>query len=400
MAAALVDEQVRAAIQAIEREDVPVTDKVDMLVEIAMGLQTRPRAPHDLHQAVHLYEKALALCEGLGAHGNGRAHAGEEAQEQGQEGRNGAALAPEATPAPLLRVLRARVLARMGTALQAIPEEGSTQLERAERCYEEARPILEAEGSSEEVAELHMNRGLVLQTLAGMGKRSLRDAIAAYQEALRVFDRKRHPKEFAILQNNLATAYLSMPFADKKAKMREALAVQAFEEGLKVVNLIDHPNEYAMLQNNLGNALQYASTSHIVENNLRALEAYGEALKVRTREAAPIAWANTTANKANCLANLPDAALGHLAGSGRNRAEALRLYREALAVFEAHGEADKCQAVREAIAALECDESEAGGAGEPSGGAPSATNGAGLENGDGERAAATLPSDSVSAEGS
>ena len=88
--------------------------------------------------------------------------------------------------------------------------------------------------------------------------------------------------------------------------MREALAVQAFEEGLKVVNLIDHPSEYAMLQNNLGNALQYASSSHMVENNLRALDAYDEALKVRTRETTPLEYANTIANKANCLWNLPD----------------------------------------------------------------------------------------------
>ena len=62
--------------------------------------------------------------------------------------------------------------------------------------------------------------------------------------------------------------------------MREALAVQAFEEGLKVVSLVDHPSEYAMLQNNLGNALQYASSSHVVENNLRALDAYDEARAV------------------------------------------------------------------------------------------------------------------------
>ncbi|WP_227651756.1 hypothetical protein, partial [Klebsiella pneumoniae] len=81
-----------------------------------------------------------------------------------------------------------------------------------------------------------------------------------------------------------ATAFLSMPMTDERGKMREALAVQAFEEGLKVVNLIDYPTEYAMLQNNLGNALQYVSSSHTLENNLRALDAYDEALKVRTRE--------------------------------------------------------------------------------------------------------------------
>jgi hypothetical protein len=49
------------------------------------------------------------------------------------------------------------------------------------------------------------------------------DAIAAYQRALRTFDGKRAPVEFAILQNNLATAFLSLPSSDETAKMHEAL---------------------------------------------------------------------------------------------------------------------------------------------------------------------------------
>ena len=76
-----------------------------------------------------------------------------------------------------------------------------------------------------------MNLGVVLQSLAGHGRARITDAISAYQRALRTFDRTRHQEEFAILQNNLATAFLSMPFTDERAKMREALAVQAFEEG-------------------------------------------------------------------------------------------------------------------------------------------------------------------------
>ena len=106
--------------------------------------------------------------------------------------------------------------------------------------------------------------GLVLQNLAGMHKARIQDSISAYQRALRTFDKEKHATEFAIVQNNLATAFLSIPFTDEKGKLREALAVQAFEEGLAVVTLIDHPSEYAMLQNNLGNALQYVlSLIHI-----------------------------------------------------------------------------------------------------------------------------------------
>ncbi len=134
--------------------------------------------------------------------------------------------------------------------------------------------------------------------------------------------------------------------------MREALAVQALEEGLKVVNLIDHPAEYAMLQNNLGNALQYASSSHMVENNLRALQAYDEALKARTRETAPLEFANTIANKANCLWNLPDEPAHPGRGNRANMAQARACYAEAREIFVAHGEADKARIVAEAATRL------------------------------------------------
>src|SRR6185436_16709319 len=136
-----------------------------------------------------------------------------------------------------------------------------------------------------------------------------------------------------------------------RAKMREALAVQAFEEGLKIVSLIEYPVEYAMLQNNLGNALQYASSGHIVENNLRALGAYDEALKVRTRDTMPLEYANTIANKANCLWNLPDDPARPEDGGVRNRSCARAYYQEARELFAAHGESDRAHA-----AAAACDE--------------------------------------------
>ena len=135
--------------------------------------------------------------------------------------------------------------------------------------------------------------------------------------------------------------------------MREALAVQAFEEGLKVVSLIDHPNEYAMLQNNFGNALQYASSSHRVENGFRALEAYEEALRVRNPRETPGEYANTIANKANCLANLPDDPARPEAGNPKNISAAIALYREAAGVFENTGDRQKAATVAEAVMELE-----------------------------------------------
>ncbi|HXQ41004.1 MAG TPA: hypothetical protein VN821_07045 [Candidatus Udaeobacter sp.] len=317
MAAGRVAEEVRAALAAAQDETAEPLERAEMLMEVAMGLQQRPKTPDQLNTAVELYEEALAICPGES------------------------------------RLLRARITARKATALHAMPEEGFGFLEQARAALDEAIPILREKGRPEELAEAEMNLGVVLQNLAGAHRVRITDAIAAYQRALRVFDKAKYPQEFAILQNNLATAFLSIPFTDRRAKMREALAVQAFEEGLKVINLVDHPSEYAMLQNNLGNALQYASSSHGLENNLRALDAYEQALKVRSRDRTPLEYANTIANKANCLWNLPDDPENPDAGNRANLLSARSCYAEAREIFMAHGERERARIVAEAVGQIE-----------------------------------------------
>ncbi len=310
-------DELRAALAAADDESATPIERAEMLMEMAMGMQQRPKNAHALRFAVELYEKAFEIC-------------------------------PEDE-----RLLRARIMARKGTALQAIPSQGAAELESARAAFELAIPTLIDFGRPEELAEAEMNLGVVVQNLAGAGRARIVDAIAAYQRSLRTFDRARYPQEFAILQNNLATAFLSMPVGDARARMREAMAVQAFEQGLEIVNLVDHPAEYAMLQNNLGNALQYASSSHSAENNLRALDAYDEALKVRKRETTPIEFANTIANRANCLWNLPDDLHRPEAGNPVNLSLARSAYSEAREIFMAHGELDKARIVAEAVDQIE-----------------------------------------------
>lgn len=317
MPADLFEDQFAAALSAAEDETASPAERAEMLMEIAMGLQLRPKDPSQLRAAVDLCDKALSLC-------------------------------PEAEA-----LLKARITARKATALQAMPGADPACLEQARDAYQSVLPMFQSLGTREELAELEMNYGLVLQSLAGLRRGRITDAIAAYQRSLRTFDRTRFPQEFAILQNNLATAFLSIPLADERAKMREALAVQAFEEGLRVVNLIDHPTEYAMLQNNLGNALQYASSAHRVENNVRALEAYDEALKVRNRANMPVEFANTLTNKANCLQNLPDDPQQPEHGARANLVQARALYTEAREIFTIHGESAKADIVAEALFQLE-----------------------------------------------
>lgn len=307
-----VGDQVRVAIAAAEDQATDPAERAEMLMEIAAGLQQRPRDADQIQAALDLYDRALATCPGDQV------------------------------------LLAARITARKGTALLTLPGEAADALPAARAAFEASIRSLRELGSPEELAEAEMNLGLALQTLAAQNRARITDAIAAYQRALRTFDRARFPKEFAILQNNLATAFLSIPFTDSRARMREALAVQAFEEGLRTVNLVDHPVEYAMLQNNLGNALQYASSSHTVENNLRALEAYDEALKVRTSATMPLEYANTISNKANCLWNLPDDPEHPQRGNRANLLAARDCYRQSREIFSRHGEADKARIVAEA----------------------------------------------------
>jgi len=310
-------EQVRAALVTAQDTTLPSADRAEMLMEIAAVLQQQAPAVGSLASAIELYDRALVLC-------------------------------PRSA-----RILWARIMARRATALQAMPGEDPMYLDAARESYQQLIPIFVELGSPEEVAELEMNHGLVLQALAGMHRARITDAIGAYQRALRTFDRTRFPREFAIVQNNLAIAFLSMPFTDERARMREALAVQAFEEGLQIVSLVDHPIEYAMLQNNLGNALQYASSGHGVENNLRALDAYDEALKVRTRDTMPLEYANTIANKANCLWNLPGDVERPGGGGVNHLRQARDYYGEAREIFAAHGERDKAHAVGQSCDQLE-----------------------------------------------
>jgi len=318
----LAGEQLRAALALAEDPTASPAERAEMLMEIARGMQLKPRSAQQLRDALSLYRRALELAP------------------------------------PSDRALIARIRSREGTAHQALPDGGVVSLEAARDCYEEARRDLIEAGSPEEVAEIDMNLGVVAQSLAGLHRARIQDAIAHYHHALRVFVRERFPREYAILHNNLAIAYLSLPSADESGKLREALAVQSFEQVLTVVNLVDHPTEYAMAQNNLGNALQYAPSSHPVANLLRAVEAYDEALKVRTQRDTPIEYANTVANKANALINLPDDPECPDDGNARNLAIAARLYREAQQLFERHSMADNAAAVAEALAQIDSADAE------------------------------------------
>ncbi|KAB8319038.1 hypothetical protein SD81_008895 [Tolypothrix campylonemoides VB511288] len=347
MTPSMTDSAVKAAMAVIASSSATTQEKIEMLIEMAQGFQKKPKTAQDLWNAVSLCHQAHELC----------------AEDN--------------------LLWKARAKAGMATALKAIPDVGEQLLLEAKQQLEEALPILQrtlasTEGTlrslpggkpslqllsaqqcplefapQEEVAETQMNLGLVLQSLVPFNLARMSDSIQAYQKALQVFTWQKYPQEYAILHNNIAIAYLSMPLTSEKESLRQGLAVQTFEEALKHIRLIKHPREYAMLQNNLGNALQYLPSSHPLENILRAIAAYDEALKVRDAKDTPLEYANTISNKANALFNLPDNPEKPEGGNLKNMRQARAYYQEAWEIFTQHGQTEQAEVVVQMLQELE-----------------------------------------------
>ncbi|PAX52166.1 hypothetical protein [Brunnivagina elsteri] len=313
MSSSITDLTVKAAMEAIASESATTEEKIQMLIELAFRFQKQPKTPKDLRNAVSLYYHAYDLCK-------------------------------EDYP-----LLKARTMVGMASALQAIPTAGTDLLLQAKAGYEEALPIIESLATLQEVAEVQMNLGLVLQSLAAYNLARITDSIAAYQKALEVFTWEKFPQEYAILHNNIAIAHLSMPLSSEKEHLRHGLAVRSFETALEHIKLTEHPREYAMLKNNLGNALQYLPSSHPVDNNLRAISAYDEALKVRNPRDNPLEYANTIANKALALSNIPDNLENVEEGNSNNLLQASNYYQEALEIFKQYEQVEQIEIVVKAI---------------------------------------------------
>ena len=330
MTPALAKQHYDTAVAMAEQANAGGAETAAMLAEIGVGLMQRPVCTDQIEYAADLFRRALDRLTPDSL---------QHARTSLQLAAALHSLPPNSAKAELDYLLQARQLAE--TAVEWL-QQHREQVQAAE------------------LAEAELNLGLLLQTLAGLGQADIRQAIGAYQRSLRSYTAQDSPAEYALVQNNLASAYLSMRSGDQTDRMREALAVQAFEAALEVVDIREHPTEYAMLQNNLGNALQYATSGHALGNNLRALQAYDEALRVRNERDTPLPFANTQANRALCLSNLPDDPERPELGNRANLEAALQGYALARRLFAAHGELNRLPMVDEAIAAIR---SELDGAG-------------------------------------
>ncbi len=249
---------------------------------------------------------------------------------------------------------RAQLHVSLATTLLQFPSSDSPALHEAQFLLADAIGKL---SDPEEQASAQMQQALVIQSLAAIGHADSRQAIQCYQQALAVFTAQSYPVEYALIHNNMATIWLSLSLSPEKRHWYESVAIDSFETALRHLSEQEHPNEYAMLQNNLGNTLQNRDSGDRLKNKHRALQAYNEALKYR--QTSSLLRANTLANRAQCLIDLPDADDMPQRGNARNLRCARDSASEALAIFQQHHERERAQVVSALLA--EIDQLTAGG---------------------------------------
>ena len=187
-------------------------------------------------------------------------------------------------------------------------------------------------------ADLWLNLGMTYQELANGQRGGLIEAVKCYQQALQLgLTLESQPEMYAMVQNNLALAYLAMPMVEASDQLRMGVSVQSLREALKVYQKDTHPELWSSTQLNLANALQYLPSSHPQENLIQAVEIYEELLQIRNKAYDPVGYARLLANQANALAHL---------GIFKHALEKLN---EAYKLFHWHNETDLAASTLELV---------------------------------------------------
>lgn len=192
--------------------------------------------------------------------------------------------------------------------------------------YQEAIGLLETSDLITTRGELWLNLGLTYQDIAEGQPGPLLEAVRCYQEALRVFSRDGHPEAYALAQNNLAAACLSMPFQKVDGLLNLWMIVQSLREALKIYKRDSHLDRWTTTQLNLAEALQHLPSSPAQENLIQAVKIYEELLSSQAWQREPLAYARLLADYGTALARL---GVDIRAG---------KILQRAIAIFEEHGD--------------------------------------------------------------
>jgi CHAT domain-containing protein len=114
---------------------------------------------------------------------------------------------------------------------------------------------------------------------------------------LKVYTFDAFPQEWALTQNNLASAYLYRIRGEKAENLERTIA--GLTEALKVCTFEAFPQDWARIQNNLAVAYRNRIRGEKAENLERAIASYHNALTIYTKESAPLDCLEFASNLAN-----------------------------------------------------------------------------------------------------
>jgi len=205
-------------------------------------------------------------------------------------------------------------------------EEGLEALKQAIQTYEQALCHGEIQSQPQGYARLQNNLGIAYGELSRHENpiEGLEKAIAAYQAALSyriepgelAYEQlsEQDLQHYASTQNNLGTAYWNLAQHQEPGKnLKQAIA--AYQEALKYYHPDRDGLSYGMIQNNLGTAYWNLSRYQNAQDYLQlAIWSYQLALEYRTLEKNPSGYTATHNNLGTTywhLANQPDASIEH-----------------------------------------------------------------------------------------
>jgi tetratricopeptide (TPR) repeat protein len=208
--------------------------------------------------------------------------------------------------------------------------------------YEAALAVFTSDEFPREWAETQIHIGTVQRALAREDacteKQALiRAAIERYQTALRVATPTGAPREWGEIQMQLAGAHRDLLELDPSGGGPHdhlGRSIHFYEEAMRLWARARHPREWARIQVEMAATYAASPAGGRVRNLERALECYRSALEIFTEADAPRDWADVNAKMAGALMELP---FGDRAENVRNAIahylSALRVYDEAATPF-------------------------------------------------------------------
>ncbi len=170
---------------------------------------------------------------------------------------------------------------------------------------------------------------------------NIKEAVNFYQKALNIFKIDKFPYMYALTNNNMGLAYLSIPATDIEDQMRLAYGIQCLKNALKIFTEDRYPDEWASTSLNYANALQYLPTANPIKNLIEAVNIYQKIAQYRKQKGDEVGYARTIANMGNALAHL-------------GKLEEAKVYlKEALLIFTKYGMKEEVQAIKEIMSEIQ-----------------------------------------------